>query len=119
MPGTANAPAIAETTEAQFDRLFNVHFKGVFFLTQALLPLLADGGRIVNSSSGLTRVSYPGFSAYSAMKGAVEVLTRLPGEGIRQPRHRGQHGGAGRDRDGLPRRRRARQRRAEPACSPA
>ncbi|MEW9702303.1 SDR family NAD(P)-dependent oxidoreductase [Paenibacillus sp. SI8] len=64
-----------ETTEAQFDGLFNVHVKGVFFLTQALLPLLADGGRIVNFSSGLTRVSYPGFSAYSAAKGAIEILT--------------------------------------------
>ena len=66
---------ITETTEAQFDALVNVHLKGVFFLTQALLPLLADGGRIVNISSGLTRVSYPGFSAYSAVKGAVEVLS--------------------------------------------
>lgn len=65
----------AETTEAQFDSLFNVHVKGVFFLTQTLLPLLADGGRIVNFSTGLTRVSYPGFSAYSAAKGAVEILT--------------------------------------------
>jgi NAD(P)-dependent dehydrogenase (short-subunit alcohol dehydrogenase family) len=53
----------------------NVHFKGVFFLTQALLPLIADGGRIVNLSSGLTRISYPGFAAYSAAKGAVEVLS--------------------------------------------
>ena len=65
----------ANTTEAQFDALFNVHVKGVFFLTQALLPVLADGGRIVNFSSGLTRVSFPGFSAYSAAKGAVETLT--------------------------------------------
>lgn len=65
----------AATTEAQFDALFDVHVKGVFFLTQALLPLLADGGRIVNFSSGLTRVSYPGFSAYSAAKGAIEILT--------------------------------------------
>jgi NAD(P)-dependent dehydrogenase (short-subunit alcohol dehydrogenase family) len=65
----------AETTEAQFDLLFDVHVKRVFFLTQALLPLLADGGRIVNFSSGLTRVTYPGFSAYSAAKGAVEVMT--------------------------------------------
>lgn len=65
----------ADTTVEQFDRLFNVHVKGVFFLTQALLPLLADGGRIVNYSSGLTRVSFPGFSAYSAAKGAVEILT--------------------------------------------
>ncbi len=73
--GHGEMAGIAETTEAQFDALFNVHVKGVFFLTQALLPLLADGGRIVNFSSGLTRVSYPGFSAYSAAKGAVEILT--------------------------------------------
>ncbi|ALG73052.1 3-oxoacyl-ACP reductase [Azospirillum thiophilum] len=74
--GHGDMAGIAETTEAQFDSLFNVHVKGVFFLTQALLPLLADGGRIVNFSSGLTRIAYPGFSAYSAAKGAVEVLTR-------------------------------------------
>lgn len=66
---------VGETTEAQFDGLFDVHVKGVFFLVQALLPLIADGGRIVNFSSGLTRVSYAGFSAYAAAKGAVEVLT--------------------------------------------
>jgi len=65
-----------ETTEAQFDGLIAVHFKGVFFLTQALLPLIADGGRIVNLSSGLTRFSTPGFAVYAAAKGAVEVLTR-------------------------------------------
>lgn len=65
----------ATTTEAQFDALFAVHVKGVFFLTQALLPILNDGGRIINVSSGLTRVSFPGFSAYSAAKGAVEVLS--------------------------------------------
>jgi NAD(P)-dependent dehydrogenase (short-subunit alcohol dehydrogenase family) len=73
--GHGDMAAFAETTEAQFDRLFNVHVKGVFFLTQALLPLLADGGRIINTSSGLTRVSAAGFSAYSAAKGAVEILT--------------------------------------------
>jgi NAD(P)-dependent dehydrogenase (short-subunit alcohol dehydrogenase family) len=67
---------IAEMTEAQFDRLVDVHFKGVFFLTQALLPLIADGGRVVNLSSGLTRITHPGFAAYAAAKGAVEVLTR-------------------------------------------
>ncbi len=67
---------IAETTEAQFDSLVNVHLKGVFFLTQTLLPLIADGGRIVNISSGLTRFAYPGYAAYAAMKGAVEVLTQ-------------------------------------------
>jgi NAD(P)-dependent dehydrogenase (short-subunit alcohol dehydrogenase family) len=66
----------AETTEAQFDELMNVHLKGPFFLTQKLLPLLADQGRIVNISSGLARFSLPGYSAYSAMKGGIEVLTR-------------------------------------------
>jgi NAD(P)-dependent dehydrogenase (short-subunit alcohol dehydrogenase family) len=73
--GHGEMALVADTTEAQFDQLVNVHFKGVFFLTQALLPLIADGGRIVNLSSGLTRVSYPGFSAYAAAKGAVEVLS--------------------------------------------
>jgi NAD(P)-dependent dehydrogenase (short-subunit alcohol dehydrogenase family) len=65
-----------ETTEEMFDQLMNVHLKGVFFLTQAVLPLLAEGGRIVNVSSGLTRFSLPGFAAYAAVKGGVEVLTR-------------------------------------------
>ena len=68
--------AFAETDEATFDRLVDVHFKGVFFLTQKLLPLLADGGSILNLSSGLARFSLPGYAAYAAMKGAVEVLTR-------------------------------------------
>lgn len=66
----------AETTEAQFDSIVSVHFKGVFFLTQKLLPLLGDGGRIVNVSSGLARFALPGTSVYGASKGAVEVLTR-------------------------------------------
>ncbi|NYE26976.1 SDR family NAD(P)-dependent oxidoreductase [Pigmentiphaga litoralis] len=73
--GHGDMGLIAETTEAQFDRLFDVHVKGVFFLTQALLPLLADGGRIVNLSTGLTRFAFPGFGAYAAAKGAVEVLS--------------------------------------------
>ncbi len=73
--GHGEMASFAETTEAQFDRLFDVHVKGVFFLTQALLPLISEGGRIVNFSSGLTRISYPGFSAYSAAKGAIEILT--------------------------------------------
>jgi NAD(P)-dependent dehydrogenase (short-subunit alcohol dehydrogenase family) len=68
--------SFAETTEAQFDDLANIHLKGPFFLTQALLPLLEDGGRIVNVSSGLARFTFPGASAYAAMKGGVEVLTR-------------------------------------------
>ncbi|MET0186171.1 MAG: SDR family oxidoreductase [Achromobacter sp.] len=73
--GHGDMALIEHTTEAQFDKLVNVHFKGVFFLTQALLPLIAEGGRIVNLSTGLTRVSYPGFGAYAAVKGAVEVLS--------------------------------------------
>ena len=65
-----------ETSEAQFDQLVNIQFKGPFFLTQKLLPLLVNGGRILNVSSGLARFSLPGYSAYAAMKGAMEVLTR-------------------------------------------
>jgi len=65
-----------KVTEADFDAVVNVHFKGVYFLTQKLLPLMNDGGRIVNISSGLTRISVPGSSAYAAAKGAIEVLTR-------------------------------------------
>lgn len=74
--GTGLHKPFAETTEADFDSLMNVHFKGVYFLTQRLLPLLADGGRIINISSGLARFTFPGASAYATMKGAVEVLTR-------------------------------------------
>ena len=74
--GISGHASIAETTEAQFDELVNVHFKGVFFLTQKLLPLLADGGRIVNLSTGLARFALPGYSAYASMKGAIEVLTK-------------------------------------------
>ena len=73
--GHGDYALIGQTTEAQFDALVNVHFKGVYFLTQTLLPLIADGGRIVNLSSGLTRLSYPGYAAYAAVKGAVEVLS--------------------------------------------
>ena len=74
--GVGIGAPFAETTEAQFDQLMNVHFKGVFFLTQTLLPNITDGGRIVNLSSGLTRFTGPGFAAYASMKGAIEVLTR-------------------------------------------
>ncbi|WP_116339566.1 SDR family NAD(P)-dependent oxidoreductase [Enterobacter cloacae] len=73
--GHGEFAGVGETTEAQFDGLFSVHVKGVFFLIQTLLPLLADSGRIINFSSGLTRVSYPGFSAYAAAKAAVEMLS--------------------------------------------
>ncbi|MFF3559160.1 SDR family NAD(P)-dependent oxidoreductase [Streptomyces sp. NPDC002574] len=80
--------AFAETTEKDFDALVDVHLKGAFFLTQTLLPQLADGGAVVNVSSGLTRIIAPGHAAYGAIKGAVEVLTRylakeLGGRGIR------------------------------------
>ena len=65
-----------ETTEAQFDSLVDIQLKGPFFLTQTLLPLIADGGRIVNVSSGLARFVMPGYAAYASMKGGIEVLTR-------------------------------------------
>lgn len=74
--GAGIAKSFAETTEAEFDDMVNIHLKGAFFLTQALLPLIVDGGRIVNVSSGLTRFSQPGSSAYAVVKGGVEVLTR-------------------------------------------
>lgn len=67
---------IAETTEEQFDRLMNVHLKGVFFLSQNMFPHLADNGRVINISTGLTRFTLEGSGAYAAMKGAVEVLTK-------------------------------------------
>lgn len=86
--GYPHVAPFAETTEQQFDDMVDVHLKGVFFLTQGLLPLLADGGSIVNLSSGLTRFVAEGNAAYAAVKGAVEVLTRyqakeLGGRGIR------------------------------------
>ena len=74
--GTALYAPFAQTTEAQFDEVMNIHYKGVFFLTQKALPYINDGGRIVNISSGLARFSFPGSSAYGSMKGAIEVLTR-------------------------------------------
>lgn len=68
--------SFVETTEADFDRLVNIHLKGPFFLTQRLLPLIADGGRILNVSSGLARFAFPGYAAYASMKGGIEVLSR-------------------------------------------
>ncbi|MBA4788690.1 MAG: SDR family oxidoreductase [Rhizobiales bacterium] len=68
--------SFAETSEATFDLLMNIHLKGTFFLTQKLLPVIADGGTIVNLSSGLARFTMPGYAAYAAMKGGIEVLTR-------------------------------------------
>lgn len=70
-----NAP-ISETTEEQFNALVDIHFKGAFFLTQKMLPIMADGGGIVNISSGLARFSFPGYSVYGSMKAAIEALTR-------------------------------------------
>jgi NAD(P)-dependent dehydrogenase (short-subunit alcohol dehydrogenase family) len=74
--GTGVYASFAETTEEDFDHLMNIHVKGVFFLTQKLLPLINDGGRIVNLSSGLTRIILPGYAAYASMKGAMETLTK-------------------------------------------
>ncbi|PIB34459.1 short-chain dehydrogenase [Reichenbachiella sp. 5M10] len=74
--GTGLQQSFADTSEAQFDAMFNIHLKGVYFLTQKALPHLRDGGRIINISSGLARFSFPGASAYASMKGAVEVFTR-------------------------------------------
>lgn len=68
---------IASTSEALFDQLFNIHFKSVFFLTQQLLPRIADGGRIINISSGLARVSLPGYAVYGSAKAAIETFTRF------------------------------------------
>lgn len=74
--GAAYAAPVAETTEEGFDGLFDVHVKGVFFLTQRLLPLLADGGAIVNVTTAMTRFTFPGWSVYATAKGAVETLTK-------------------------------------------
>ncbi len=74
--GTGLHKAFGDTTEADLDDLFAVHFKGPYLLTQKLLPLMRDGGRIVNLSTGLARFAVPGYSAYASMKGGVEVLTR-------------------------------------------
>jgi NAD(P)-dependent dehydrogenase (short-subunit alcohol dehydrogenase family) len=74
--GTSLHASIVETTEAQLDEIYSVHFKAPFLLTQRLLPLIADGGRIINVSSGLARMTIPGSAAYAAMKAAVETFTR-------------------------------------------
>nr|WP_294944738.1 SDR family oxidoreductase [uncultured Mucilaginibacter sp.] len=74
--GIDAAAPFAKTIEEDFDNLFNVHFKGVYFLTQTLLTTIADGGRIINLSTGLTRFATPGYAAYASMKGAIEVFTK-------------------------------------------
>lgn len=74
--GIAQRTLIRDTTEEIFDQLVNVNFKGVFFLSQRLIPLIADGGQIINISSGLARFAFPGVAVYGALKAAVEALTR-------------------------------------------
>ena len=74
--GTGVGVSIAETSEAVFDEMMNIHVKGPYFLTQKLLPVMADGGRIINVSSGLARFSFPTRAPYAIMKGAIEVFTR-------------------------------------------
>jgi len=74
--GIGTVTPIGQTKEEDFDQLVNIHFKGVFFLTQALLPILNDGGRIVNISTGLARFTTPGFAVYASLKGAIETLTK-------------------------------------------
>ncbi len=74
--GTSHHAAFDKTTEAELDGLYDGHFKGVFYLTQKLLPLINDGGRIVMVSSGLTRITFPGSAPYASTKGAIEVLAR-------------------------------------------
>jgi NAD(P)-dependent dehydrogenase (short-subunit alcohol dehydrogenase family) len=74
--GTGYHSTVAQTTEAEFDQLFNIHFKGVFFLTQKLLPVIANGGRVINFSTGLARFTTTYHAAYASMKGAVETFTK-------------------------------------------
>ena len=74
--GTSHGKSFEQTTESELDELYNVHLKGVFFLTQKLLPLMNDGGRVVNLSTGLTRIIMANRAAYGSIKGAVEVLTK-------------------------------------------
>lgn len=74
--GIGIGSTIVEMTEEQFDQLMKIHLKGPFFLTQKLVPLMNDGGQIVNISTGLTRITLPGYAAYATMKGGLEVLTR-------------------------------------------
>ena len=74
--GTGLYAPVADVTEEQLDEIVNIHYKGVFFLTQKALPFINDGGAIINISSGLTRIIYPGASVYGSLKGAVEILTR-------------------------------------------
>ncbi|WP_205509540.1 SDR family NAD(P)-dependent oxidoreductase [Longitalea arenae] len=80
------AAPFGQNTEEQLDTLYNIHFKGVFLLSQTLAPLLHDGGRIVNTSTGLARFTTPGYAAYASMKGAIETLTRYMAKELGQRR---------------------------------
>ena len=92
---------IAEISEETVDNLYNVHFKGTFFLTQKALPHLADGGRIINTSTGLARFTLPGYAAYASMKGGIEVFTRYLAKELGQAGHYSQCGSPRSDRNGL------------------
>jgi NAD(P)-dependent dehydrogenase (short-subunit alcohol dehydrogenase family) len=74
--GTALYAPVTQVTEVQMEAIYNIHYKGVFFLTQKALPLLNNGGGIVNISSGLTRLTYPNYAVYASLKAAIEVMTR-------------------------------------------
>ncbi|TKC62402.1 SDR family oxidoreductase [Pedobacter hiemivivus] len=74
--GTALYSLITETSEQQLDDTFNIHYKGVFFLTQKFIPFINDGGGIINVSSGLARLTFPGSAVYASLKGAIEIFTR-------------------------------------------
>jgi len=74
--GTGATIPFLNATEEDFDKLLNIHFKGVYFLTQKLVPIMNDHGRIINLSSGTTRFSNPGYSIYASMKGAMEIFTK-------------------------------------------
>ena len=92
--GVGGHQAMADTTPEQFDELMRIHLKGPFFLTQALLPLINDGGRIVNVSSGLTRFALPGLCSLCGDEGRHRGADPLPGQGAGPARHLGQRGGA-------------------------
>lgn len=74
--------AYAETTEEQFDSMVNIHLKSAFFLTQKILPIMNDGGAIVNISTGLARFTLPGYDAYAVMKGGIETLTKYQAKSL-------------------------------------
>jgi len=82
--GIGTHASFAETTEEQLDTLYSIHFKGAFLLTQKALSILANGGGIINISTGLARFSFPGYAAYASMKGAIETLTKYQAKELGQ-----------------------------------